>query len=1047
MLPRLLLLSAGLLTLTTPILAQLPYNPTRIIPAKGGSYAYLFSPQPSSFQFSLHLLDTSEELNKTSPRTKLSDTLPFLSGSTSKAFITLADHEGITVLAGDCKEATNGLELWRLTTGNDGKNSTWSTLPVTASDGSLGSRYLAAGFTFSPTASVPDTSLYVFGGMCPDRDSSDASNWVSGATYSNTMLTLTPDSPSDASSPYQLSLTGSRAPPIAEAGLTITPLAPTFSNTSDNNVSQQQNFVLLGGHTQSAFINMSQLAIFALPQASWAFVGVSQSRGTGGGKIKSRDAITVEPRSGHTAILTEDGSKVVVLGGWVGDINTPAQPQLAILEVAQEYGGRGDWTWTVPTSTSNPFTSGAGIYGHGVALLPGGVMMVTGGYPISSSGSKHKRKLSDQIFFLNTTTLDWTSTYANPYPSGSSSDSASAESSSSGLKTSEKAGLGAGLGLGLATAAGVAIVWIWYSRKLRARRAVREKGLRELALGAERYHSPAPLDEDDPRYSGMRTASWGAAQERQIESSGHPDPWAPMAPPDQNGRSRMNPDGGDSNNSRYAGGTEVLMEIPSPTRGLRKSLNSRLPMGYGPFNQHPPTGPGAVFRIDEEDEGSQTGSLKRSKTPKIAGDRSSVTSDPFKDPSPAADGSRHEDVAAQRKKEVEGWVEDWQSAAESMSLSRSTSQAHSRTYSNLSQFRSQDVVVGGSGRGSPEKSDRTGSNLSESSVMSTSSFQRSLTGTLSRNISQRSASAGHALISSAAAAMGRFGYTRQGPVDRETNPGLARAPSNRSLSLNADSARPSSSRDRTETFSSARSDWGPSTPGEDQALLNRNRQRQQFAERDYRTLPESPGKEKYARTGSLTGSGRRALNLFESAKRVFTGTGGVDVQDRVAAFESHSGQSSPTKRAGQPEMAEAAPNRTLSAGASFWRGKRGAKDWDTDLSGPSDVGSASTVRRKPVPGLILNDNTGALDDDEEDWDVETAVQRRVVQVMFTVPKEKLRVVNADALSLLSSNRSDVDHEEDKERDQIKRMSSVREGDEDNDPDDETTKGKGKEREY
>jgi hypothetical protein len=33
--------------------------------------------------------------------------------------------------------------------------------------------------------------------------------------------------------------------------------------------------------------------------------------------------------------------------------------------------------------------------------------------------------------------------------------------------------------------------------------------------------------------------------------------------------------------------------------------------------------------------------------------------------------------------------------------------------------------------------------------------------------------------------------------------------------------------------------------------------------------------------------------------------------------------------------------------------------------------------------------------DEEDWDVERAVQNRVVQVMFTVPKEKLRVVNHD----------------------------------------------------
>jgi hypothetical protein len=94
----------------------------------------------------------------------------------------------------------------------------------------------------------------------------------------------------------------------------------------------------------------------------------------------------------------------------------------------------------------------------------------------------------------------------------------------------------------------------------------------------------------------------------------------------------------------------------------------------------------------------------------------------------------------------------------------------------------------------------------------------------------------------------------------------------------------------------------------------------------------------------------------------------------------------------------------------------------------------------------LNDDNGAPERDE-DWDVETAAQQRVVQVMFTVPKERLRVVNADALSLLSSNRSEVDQDEDKEREQMKRMSSVREGDEDynDDPaDDDTIRGKGKE---
>jgi len=36
---------------------------------------------------------------------------------------------------------------------------------------------------------------------------------------------------------------------------------------------------------------------------------------------------------------------------------------------------------------------------------------------------------------------------------------------------------------------------------------------------------------------------------------------------------------------------------------------------------------------------------------------------------------------------------------------------------------------------------------------------------------------------------------------------------------------------------------------------------------------------------------------------------------------------------------------------------------------------------------------GEMSDDE--WDIERAIENRVVQVMFTVPKEKLRVVNHD----------------------------------------------------
>ncbi len=1039
MLQTLLPLSVGLWTLVAPAFAQpaLPYNPTRVVPAQNGSIVYVLSPQPDAkYQFTLSWLNTSESVNSSSSRTTPFQKLPFLTDQDPRAFITLPpDDEGFSVLAGDCNDPTEELELWRFIFDSDFKSGVWRTAALNTNDESLSLKYLSAGFKFSPTNSLDDVSLYVFGGMCPNT-SADASNWTSDATYSNTMLDFAQGYISNDNKPYTVSLTGARAPPVAEAGLTITPLTPTFSNTLGNAVSSQQNFVLLGGHTQNAFINMSQLAIFSLPQESWAFVDASES------------GHTVEPRSGHTAVLTSDGSKIVVFGGWVGDVSTPAQPQLIVLDVAQEYGGQGEWTWTAPASTSNPFSADQGIYGHGASVLPGGVMMVTGGYSTTTSGSERKRDDSNAVLFLNTTSFEWSATYTNPLSSAKLNASANPEQSSSGLRSSEKAGIGAGLGLGALAAAIIVIVWLLYSRKLRAKRAIREKELRAMALGAERYHTPVPPGGDDQRYPGMRSASWGAVEEQKLENSGDSFPWAPMVLTGENDQPRPKTANGENNSARYAERTGVQMEIPSPTRGLRKNLNARGPLTYHPFNQNPPTGPRTIFQIEEEDEGSHNGSLRRVKTPRAAIDNRSVESDPFKDPALTAEAALQDVAAVQRKKEIEGWVDDWQSVAESMTVSRSTSQAHSRTYSNLSQLRNPPVAGEATGRGSPEKSDRTGSNLSENSMMSNSSLQRSRAGTLTRNLSQRSVSAGYSLFSGAAAAMGRIGYGRQGNASHEVGAGLARAPSNRSVSLNIDTTRHIESRDGAETFTSARSKWTPSAAGEDQTLLNRNGQAQQTEDRDYHTLPDSPSKEKYARAGSLTNSSRRAFNLLGSVRRVFTGTNSVDVQDRVAAFEGGSSQSSPTKHSHRPEMAET--KRTVSGDATtFWRGKQGAKDWGDDMPGSGSVEPSSAVRRKPVPGMIVNDGNGSLEHDEE-WDVETAVNQRLVQVMFTVPKEKLRVVNADALSLLSSNRSEVDQDEDKEREQMKRMSSVREGDEDyNDGqfDDDTIKGKGKERSF
>ena len=908
-------------------------------------------------------------------------------------------------------------------------------------------------------------------------------------------------------------MAGTRGPPVAEAGLTITPLAPITSNTSTGGISQQQNFVLLGGHTQQAFINMSQVALFSLPESSWSFLNINQPSTNQESDLTRRgknDA--VDPRSGHTAVLTPDGTKIILFGGWVGDIATAANPQLAILELGQGYGGTGDWDWAVPSVASSPFSIGQSLYGHGAAMLPGGVMIISGGYGISGSGSSPSKRQSTsvqqantQFHLFNVTSLSWISSYTNPASPDSPAYTGEAASSSTGpLKTSsQKAGLGAGLALGLLALAGILLIWFLYSRRLRQKRALREKELRELALGGKFHSDPLVTggmsDLGDGPYPERRSASWGSRQERRLGIARDDDfPWAPVADQDQPlvlGESSRGNDSGTG-----AERTGLLVEVPSPTRGLRKTLHSRGPTGYGAaINNRPPSG-GGIHRIDEaEEENSRPGSLKK----KDSGEgglasgtahRRSAYSDPFTDPPKAQAQAEPRSISPsteakrQREREVKGWVEDWSAAAAVMDrggdgLSRNTSKAESnwRTLSNLSETYSHSGGTSKSGRGSPEKSDRTGSNLSERSTVSAASIQRSVFGVgaggLSRNVSLRSASAGgYALFAGAAAAMaakvtgvGGTSTSAAPEAGRPGSSGVGRSPSKRSASLNFNSTGSSIQygkvRDRSDTYTTTYT----SQPNEGDALLGRGDSstvRPVGEDADYwATPPQSPVKERSVpalrpRDGSLGhAAGRAAMGLLGSVKRVFTGTSNVGVQNRVAEFENRSAHNSPTKDDMPPEMMEVfgSPRRSASAAATFLKAQRGAKDWDEDVPVPpkplpEEASRGMVVRRKPVPGqasAVVESERAIVDDGDSDWDVEGAVERRVVQVMFTVPKEKLRVVNADALSLLS--KSDVDFEggenEAAEGEENKRVSTVREEREAEDEEegsDVKGKGKGKE---
>ncbi|KAF3028719.1 hypothetical protein E8E12_000477 [Didymella heteroderae] len=154
----------------------------------------------------------------------------------------------------------------------------------------------------------------------------------------------------------------------------------------------------------------------------------------------------------------------------------------------------------------------------------------------------------------------------------------------------------------------------------------------------------------------------------------------------------------------------------------------------------------------------------------------------------------------------------------------------------------------------------------------------------------------------------------------------------------------------------------------------------------------------------------------------------------VSSFDNH-----------EPFPSNLLPRRSASD-ASSWRNRQGQQNWEKELqtgrtrNGGNDWGVSEDIARTEKDGsrqewrergnLLV---TPTSDDEftmarvptipselsvpsadqwpcapavEGDWDAEAATERRVVQVLFTVPKPKLRVVNADpdGSSILSMPR-------------------------------------------
>ena len=897
-------------------MATLPYNPTRVLPTPvAKDLIYVFQPTSNATTVQLLALNASTTLDKSKlSYSTISPDLPFLNETDSTYTPVIDAQENVIVYAGNCRNGGQASKLWQLKhpEGALSGNAAWD-LANSITDGLEedqtldGANYLAAGIAFSPTRDAT-VNVYIFGGMCPTSAKLASDNWTRSATYSNRMLKISQIE----SKSYEVSLSPSRGPPVAEAGFTITPLHPTFSSSSGNmSQSQNQNFLLIGGHTQTAFINMSQVALFSLPEQSWTFLPVDLPKTLPDTDLAARESVGVDSRSGHTALLTQGGKRVIVFGGWVGDITQSAEPQLAVLELGQGYGGSGDWQWTIPSESVPNSPAGAGIYGHGTTLLEGDVMMVVGGYQIpSSTVPKEKRQApaaNSNTYFYNITSNSWITTYARPASSSNAGD----PKGSNDDRAAKRTGLGAGLTVGALAIIVAVIVYFWYSKRLKRKRDARDEELRKIVAGTQQFHLSG-----GSQSGHHRNASEMATGNKADEG------WPLSGATVTNRNTRGEPE---------AERTGLLFEIPSPTRGLRRSLHSRGSYQPAPRYENGRRTPdfSTIHPIDERDEDDDAAINGASMTDHEMIQRRDFdllnnvpVLNPFRDPTNRS-RSPSPQSPQERELEIQRWVNDWTAA---------------------------DALMHHHGeRISPEKTDRTSSTLSDQSarsVLSSNSFQHSV-GTISRTLSQRSAA-----LSSGTP----FRFPKDAtPFDPSTGPSQRSSPEHhrsRSLTLYPTTARSIATPD---TFSTARTSF-PQLQSEGDALLG-----------------EPSGEPSPTRTQS------RAKGWMGSFRRAFTG----DRSASTSPEHGNSTSSSPTKHA---YTDSGLPRRAASTGAMLWKKRQGAKDWDVEDGSP--------------------DGEAKENGEDDEWDVESAVERRVVQVMFTVPREKLRVVNrnpdGDGESILSA---------------------------------------------
>lgn len=999
----------------------IPYIPTTIlIPGSTtgtvdttdeneNSTAYVFAPNDAGDSADFLSVDITSTLNTSSLSSSstaktLTSGLPFISSSISNTstFVPVLALDGsIIVFSGNCaSDTTDSSAIWIYNTTS--KDPSWAQHEISSS--TEGPYFLGGGLAFSDiiSPSLSSPSIYAYGGQCPnadltgDDDADDSDGWVSAADYTNTMVKLSPSS-SDSYDSEMLSL---KSQPIAEAGFSFTPLRPSTSNISGT-VTQSINAVVLGGHTQSAFVNMSTAAVWSLPEESWSFISISGPSTFSSSSDTSElarndeedDYTTVTSRSGHTAVLNEEGTALIVLGGWVGNTSQPATPQLAVLQMnGSTYG---EWEWTVPENQpSFGSDDGEGIYGHGAALLPGNVMMISGGYSISSSPSSSASKLRPRAdvaagssSFFNITSLSWSDSYTNPSSLSGSSSSAPSSAGSAATTSTGKLGLGLGLGLGIPFLLALLALAIYcIRRRRRYRHSVRDEHMRNLASG----HAFITSEEMLERHDNISESLWGsagAAAARWYYTGGH-DPYLrdnekSLGYESLRGSSTRN-NGAGSNGAQ--GGdfdSDAIMAV-EPVAGYKNAMR-RKPAPRVAKGLYQPTGVdesralGAIHPIleDEEDEMLAHGAMSPDK------EMEGGEEDPFMTPQASPTRERGRDSTyysstTQRgdspgpsspitpiqpqHPEVQDWVTDIDASDALITARlqpRSTTTTATTAYRNSRGTTPPPPTRRQSLREDNEA--RTDSNLSESN-RSAFSFMPSRTDSL-----RVAAAAG------TAPAWLTSNNNNNSSSNNNSNSQEARGSTSHSDHSSSGNSNSNTSYITAKSISALQAE-GPTL------LLGRPRAISDIYDvADDPNEPGSPSKNKPPRR-SWFGSLRRVFSNGHSSGDSSSGTS-------IQTDSPHSGaqgESNDYDRLGLGGLG-------LGGIGLLQKRRQGRSAWAT---GGEDAALRGNSNRDPWEE----------EGEEDDWDIEKAVEQRLVQVMFSVPKERLRIVNGDPeiLSLAES---------------------------------------------